>query len=453
MAEPDEIQELAYQHEGANWLSQRRYALLADEMGLGKTAQAVIAADRACLRTALVLGPASSTIKWGREWQRFSLWGDRQISVMQTGRDEPAPEGVTICSYSLANQPNVLKKLMDIHPDVIVFDESHFLKNPEAQRTIKMLSRDGLVQTAKRAWAISGTPAPNHYGELWLLLHVFGVYPHKYESFVRRFCKGYRSPHGFKITGSQNAEQLRPLLSKIMLRRKMDDVMSELPKIQFTEHVLKAGDIDEHMWFPEFDYDPCKRADMKDQMHMLESIVRDESMTMEQRLTQLEKIFKSVASARKWIGLSKVLPYAGLIHDELMSGLDKIVIFAMHRDVIEALAYELKAYSPLVVYGGTAQKKRQKRVDKFQNSLSHRVFIGQVVAAGTAIDLTAAHRLDFVEASWVPGENLQAAMRVRRIGQTRPVTARFITLQGTVDEPVQRAHRNKLKDMEKLMDD
>jgi SNF2 family DNA or RNA helicase len=82
-----------------------------------------------------------------------------------------------------------------------------------------------------------------------------------------------------------------------------------------------------------------------------------------------------------------------------------------------------------------------------------RVFIGQIQAAGVAIDLSMSHEVAFLEASWVPGENAQAAMRVHHLKQTHPVNIRFFSLADSVDERVQAILRRKTRDLTALFDE
>jgi len=62
-----------------------------------------------------------------------------------------------------------------------------------------------------------------------------------------------------------------------------------------------------------------------------------------------------------------------------------------------------------------------------------RVALCNIVAGGVGITLTASSDVDFVEQSFVPGEMAQAACRAHRIGQTRPVAVRVLTLANSVD--------------------
>jgi hypothetical protein len=80
-------------------------------------------------------------------------------------------------------------------------------------------------------------------------------------------------------------------------------------------------------------------------------------------------------------------------------------------------------------------------------------FPRQITAAATAITVTAASHVVFAEASWVPADDLQAAKRVRRIGQTRPVLVRFVSLAGSLDEATTDVLRRKARLLAQVMDE
>ena len=53
---------------------------------------------------------------------------------------------------------------------------------------------------------------------------------------------------------------------------------------------------------------------------------------------------------------------------------------------------------------------------------------------------------------WVPGNNAQAIMRCHRIGQTRPVLARFVALAGGADERISNVLKRKTRELSALFD-
>lgn len=441
-----------YQIEGADFLAQRSHALLADEMGLGKSAQAVRASDLVNARRIVVLCPASARTNWLRQFDRWSPFG-RPATGIYTSKDTPLADGVTVCSYDLATEPSVLRALRNLRPDVVVADEAHFLKSHSAQRTKAILGKEGLVHAARRVWAMSGTPAPNHPAELWVWLYVLGAYSGSYDSFVRRFCTGYRGKYDFKFTGGKNYAELRRLLAPIMLRRKKTEVM-DLPMMYFEDYTIEPGDSwnVEDIWFPEFLRHPERKIVLEqeeDKVRAALAAAKDGDLT-----AALASVGGAVATLRRYTGLLKVFPYIELVKSEMESGLEKLIIFCYHRYVIVALREYLRAYRPITLYGGTPALKRQKYIDRFIRKGKHRIALLQIQAAGTALDgmQDVCHHVDFLEPDWVPGNNVQAANRVHRIGQQHPVRVRFIGMAGSLDEMVSQTLRRKTETLSQIFD-
>ncbi len=444
-----------YQALGAQWLASKRLALLADEMGLGKSAQVIIAADQVRAKRVLILCPANARINWEREFTRWSN-GSRTFCLIKDKKVRPSPTDSVICSYDLA------PTLPDLGAfDLLVLDEAHFLKSHETKRTKAVFGRHGLIRRASRTWAISGTPMPNHPGELWPILFTFGVTSLKYGPFVDRYCKYWESQYGRQITGAVPARipELRELLSKMMLRRKKEEVMKELPAIHYTDLTVEAGEVDLHV-----DSSLMRYISPVDRTAELHSRLDEErkylAMSVDRLgfttdgMKSLEAMAGSVSTLRKYTGLQKVEPVAEILKEELSSGAyGKIVIFAVHRDVVMGLRARLAEFEPVTLFGGTQPTKAQKNIDRFQNDPKCRVFIGNIQAAGTAITLTSAHQVIFIEQSWVPGENAQAAMRCHRIGQTKPVFVRFVGLADSIDEKVARVLKRKTRDAIAIFDD
>lgn len=446
-----------YQKEGVEWLAPRKVALLADEMGLGKSAQAIVAAHSVRAKRILVICPAVARINWSREFQRWSPCPP-PFSVLFSLKDRPSASCSAICSFRYATEN--AEKLKEVGWDLLIIDEVHFLKSVSAKRTGKIFGRGGLVHSAQRTWILSGTPAPNHAGELWTILYVFGVTTLPYDKFVDRYCNTVDGPRGPSITGTKKSmiPELKNLLSKVMLRRKKMDVLKQLPPISFHETFVEPGavDLEIQAGFAEWMYP-------KDRSAELMGVIRGEEKVLEAALSldathsdtmkMMEGMAKSVSTLRRYVGLQKVQPVVEMVKGELSLGLyEKLVIFAIHRDVIEGLRRELHEYGAVTLYGGTALDARQRNIDKFQRNPKCQVFIGNIAAAGTNITLTAAHQVLVLEADWVPGNNAQAVMRCHRIGQLEPVTVRFVSLNHPVDERVTAVLKRKTKELAEIFD-
>jgi SWI/SNF-related matrix-associated actin-dependent regulator 1 of chromatin subfamily A len=448
-----------YQWTGAKFLAANNHALLADDMGLGKTSQAITAADMVGAQKILVICPAVARVNWQREFAMWSLFS-MTFKVCFSGEDEPTDR--TIVSYDYATDH--VKRLTRFVWDLVINDESHFIKEPEAQRTVAIYGKEGIVRKTKRMWDLSGTPAPNNAAELWPMLFTFGITTLSYTAFVSRFCKtcwvkGHGKPR-LKILGNKEEmiPELRDLLKKIMLRRLKEEVMTELPPIKYDDIVVEAGpvDIEVEASFARYIYPIDQRKELFEKMEKEKRIVEETVERLgftKNGMQVLEGIADSVSTLRRYTGLQKVKETADLITQELeVNAYDKIVIFAIHRDVIEGMRVKLSKFGAVTLYGGTPPASRQKNIDRFQNNPKCRVFIGNIQAAGTAITLTAACQVLFIEQDWVPGNNAQAAMRCHRRGQTRPVFVRFVGLADSIDQKVSQVLKRKAKDLTQIFD-
>jgi SWI/SNF-related matrix-associated actin-dependent regulator 1 of chromatin subfamily A len=423
-----------YQVEGAAFLARVKRGLLADEMGLGKSAQAIAACDELKAQRVLVIAPASLVENWRREFLRFQNIS-RYVAEPHrvTGGRGPL---VNVTSYDRAARDPEWLAVVDW--DVLILDEAHYLKNPKSKRTKAIFGPKcdgdgGLVSRAAHVFCLTGTPTPNNPSELWPMLRAVMPdsiqrptgKPFPYWPFIERYCVTQDTGFGIKIVRGKNLDELKGRIAPYILRRKKEDVLKDLPPIRFDTLALE-GKLDTTGG----DWDFLHNTLVLNGVEGLKSIA------------------PHVAQLRRVTGMAKVSAAAEWISDFLEGGEGKLVVFAHHRDVI---AYLAEAFpEAAVVTGDGAPAARQTAVDEFQRDPLTRVFIGQIQAAGTGLTLTAASDVLFVESSWTPSDNQQAAMRVHRIGQRNACLVRFAMLAGSIDEDIQRAVMRKTTDIARL---
>lgn len=445
-----------YQTDGVSWLIKKRLALLADEMGLGKSAQVITTADRIGAKRILVICPAVARINWVREFQKFSNTS-RGFTILLTTKDEIPTQSI-IVSYDLLTRLSATA-LGDF--DLILIDEIHYAKNTKTQRTHAIFGKKGIIHEQKpstKIWVLSGTPAPNHAGELWPLLFTFGKTRLNYEDFIQRFCTISKRTFGKKvfthITGTKRERipELRSILAQVMLRRTKEEVGHMLPKIFYSNILVEPGEIDltvEDLG-QNFFSKTCVadlEEKLKKELTILEGAVNTKDIEV------LKGLAKSVSTLRRYIGAQKVEKAAELISGELKAGLyKKIVVFAIHQSVIEGLRVRLKDYHPLTLYGGSKFNTAHGNIDKFQNNSKYQVFIGNIQACGIAINLTASHNVLMVEQEWTPASNAQAIARCHRHGQKNSVSVRIVSLANSLDEKIGEILKKKTSELTDIFD-
>jgi len=413
-----------YQEVGRDWLLSRLRAGLADEAGIGKTVQACAALERTA-KTAVVVCPASVVPVWEshlREW---------------------APSVRTkVMSYDRARRRALTETV-----DVLILDEAHYLKNPASRRTRAIYgpgcSGAGMMRRAERVWLLTATPAPNHPGEYWphfrALLPPYSV-PTKYHDFLTRYCHVRSTPYGLAPVGirAQHAQELMRLINSLFLRRRLEDVALDLPNWSWEPLRLAIPDVGD---LRKLAAENGRAAEL---LRVLESVE-----SVDDVLPALEQAAPALSTLRRMTGVLKAPAVVEWAHNYLLTG-RKLVVYAVHHDVLNTLHSQLAAYSPVQVIGSSSAAQRRAAVDAFQTDPNCRVFLGQVQAAGTGITLTAASTVLFAELPWTPGDVWQAAKRVHRIGQQHPVQVVLASVADSIDDAVARVLLRKERMMEAL---
>lgn len=422
-----------YQEEGVAFIDKRNgRALVGDEMGLGKTWQALAWLQlRTSARPAIIVVPASLKLNWEREAK--NLMESPKVQVL-SGRPNGTPltGEIIIINYDILDAWS--DRIVAYKPKAIVTDECHYYKNSKTLRTkaVKKISKG-----VPHFLALSGTPIVNRPVEMWNAISF--VEPKLFPSFfgfAKRYCGAKNNGFGWDFNGSSNTHELHEKLSgSIMIRRLKKDVLKDLPEKMrnvipmelSNEKEYKRAELDFIQWltkeFGQVKAQAAKRA---------EALVRIESL---KQLAVKGKMDEAV----EWIA------------DFLESG-EKLVVFAVHKNVIDAVMAAFPGIS-VKVDGSCSQEQRQAAVDSFQNNPDTKLFVGNIKAAGVGLTLTEASNTCFLELGWTPGDHDQAEDRVHRIGQTADsVNAWYLLAAGTIEEDIAKLIDVKRKVLAMVLD-
>jgi SWI/SNF-related matrix-associated actin-dependent regulator 1 of chromatin subfamily A len=419
-----------YQLYGALWLAQSERAMLGDPPGLGKTPQAIKACELVEATHVVVICPAVAVSNWRREWNE---WWTRPSWTVE----------LEVYSYDkIVRDKGLRQRLATMSFDVLILDEAHYLKTIDSGRTKCIYNPKkagaGISSSATYCWALSGTFAPNHVGEYWT--HLRTLFPSLLErtskeclgyiGFLKHFTHWKASEFGVQVLGvrRERRAEFAAVLREAGLRREIADVLPELPPISWGTVTVPAGDAEAELRAAEQDPNvQSLRQHLEETGNFLPDSVH-------------------FATLRRLIGRAKARSVAALVREELFQQqYFKVVIWAWHTEVIDALAESLGGFGPFVLDGRTPQHRRGGIVKQFQEQAGYTVLIAQIQAAGTAITLTAANQVVFVESSWVPDENEQAAKRCHRYGQQQPVFVRIAALDQSIDQIVAATINRKLQ--------
>ena len=419
-----------YQEEGATYCAGRETCGLHDEMGAGKSGQIIRAADLIGARRGIIIAPGFLPANWIGEFRKFAL-GDYRLCKGTNIHDFLAWKrgrfNILVTSYEQGVKWAKEIFLSGEPIDFCAFDEAHFVKNAETKRTKALLGEEldrtgGIATWAEHFWHVTGTPMANDPLDIYTFLKSVGaINGINITQFTKTFFHTHRSKFGSSQTPRvEMISTLQQLIRNNSIRRTKKEAGLQLPPIFLTSYLVD-GDKAELV------------ALMKEHPGLEKAIINALEMG---GLSFLDA--QHVGTLRRLIGEAKVVGYAEMLREELAQSGDKRVVYGIHRDVLQFLHQELnaKGMRAVLVQGGVSEAERMRAVDAFQNDADTRVFIGNIRAAGTGITLTAACDIDILESDWSPAGNAQAIMRVHRIGQTRTVQARFITLANSFDVKV-----------------
>jgi SNF2 family DNA or RNA helicase len=440
---------------GAKFLADRPVALLADQPRVGKTGAAIIAADYVMAQSILIVTTASGRPVWRRgmaEWSAFR----RSVQIVTPKDTLAGGTDVAIVGWQTVAMPALRSQLLKRSWDLLILDESHYAKSFDAARTCAVYGdydgahlhvKQSLVGRSAVKWCLTGTPLPNSPADVFPMLRALA--PERlgttwgptdvtgYAAFRDRYCvwrpmKPGRNPYARPvpvIMGGKNEPEMKARMEGFGLRRTQADVGIGEPVYEILPLLITEAQR------RKVDRDVNARA-------VLAAADAGATKTLEMHLGPL----------RRLTGEIKARAAVEAVREEFESGLDKIVLMAWHTEVIRILIEELSQFGVVGLDGSTSADNRQRAVDRFRDNPAIRVFVGQIVAAGEAIDLSAAATLWFVESSFQPAQMKQASLRVTNFGQARQVVVRVCALEGSIDDAVQTTLLRKWASIRKVQE-
>jgi SNF2 family DNA or RNA helicase len=377
-----------YQSFGARFALVQRRVMIGDEMGLGKTIQAIAAlAHLKALGHShfLVVCPASVLINWTREVTARS--GLRAYRLHGADRDASLNAWIKRGDIGVTTFDSLrgLTIPVDLAVAMLVVDEAHYVKNPQARRSEAVRAWTGRAQ---RVLFLTGTPMENRVEE--------------FKSLVTYLQPGL----GPTMSGSKavaGPDAFRRAVAPVYLRRNQEDVLAELPDLVRT---------DEWVEFSRHDYAAYRDA-----------VAEGNFMAMR----------RAAYSGRTAAQCAKLERLVELTAEAAANG-RKVVVFSFFREVLHTVwtALDQRSYGPLT--GTMPPAVRQDLVDGFSRVDGHAVLVSQIQSGGVGLNLQAASVVIICEPQVKPTTEEQAIGRCHRMGQVRSVQVHRLLVPNCVDE-------------------
>jgi SNF2 family DNA or RNA helicase len=404
-------------------LEQHPYFAIFAEQGTGKTLPTLIRILKLIrsgqIRNALIICPKAVRGSWERDIGKFFNKLDQLL----------LRKYLTITTYDLIWR----RKELDKQWDLIVLDESHFIKNRTSNRyngQIKIIVNpktgkkkrervtrgiQEISRTSKYRYILTGTPIGNsHWEEIWAQYDfldptIFG----KYSDFEKRYCILNQFYKPWKYL---NVDELKEKIfthSYRITKAECLDLPEKLPPERFTLELLEK----------------------KLYKEMLENYIAELDIEAKNPLARMTKLRQmcsgSIIDEQKEVHRLKC-EKAAILEEFLGSWDKKLVIFAEYTESIADIKRVLlkKKIAHVVLDGAQKDKTIWRR---FQEEAGLQVIVCQYQTAAAGIDLFAADTMLFYEPTLSSQTFEQACDRIHRPGQREKCSYILFETEKTIE--------------------
>lgn len=409
------------------------------EMGTGKTKVIIDLLSNLKRRQGnikvLVVCPLSVVGNWQRE---CAIHADNLTASLVVGdRYERAnallaKTDVYVINY--AGMRTMVDVLSKMDWDVMICDESHNIKNRTAQQS-KACYMVG--KKAQRRYILTGTLVTNKP------LDVFGQFKFLDEAILGQNYFAFQSRYAIMATRGKaqfpvafrNVEELSNRLapwSYRVLKSECLDLPEKVYETRYSELNPEAAAIYKSLG-----------SELVAELRGGDIVVASIILTKLLRFSQITAGFVTTASGEiREVGDRGKIKVLLELLDEAQG---KAVVWVRFRKEMEMVREVLrdKGIGHVSLSGEDSQADRQEAIERFDRDDGVKVFVGQIEAGGTGINLTAASLCVYMTNSYSLGTRLQSEDRLHRINQKQNVTYVDIVCPGTIDEHVIKLLRAK----------
>lgn len=395
------------------------------------------------LKKMLIVCPASVKYQW--ESVIKTLFENSKPFVVNGLYDSKYKSSITQTDFVIVNYDILFsKKDVESWADVLsyagfnimVIDESHKVGNQDSNRS-KSIYQLGLQIPYKVM--LTATPLTSNVVGLWGQLHVLD--PLRFASknkFLNHFAppvpktihvRGGGVKRVWKIGSVIHLEELQQLIREYCFIIQEDEVYKHLAGVQRIEI-------------------PCVIDDSK----ILNKISKLKSYSVN-KSDDLRHAKDLLITSRMDLGKAKVNTAVSWVSEWLESSTSKIVVFAYHRAVVEAIADKLGSVA-VKFYGGMGDKEKEQSKSAFINNPDVRVIVMNIDAC-TGVDglNTVSYTCFYTETTSLPQLFDQSEGRVRRTNSTFDVYFTYILKADVLDNAILSVMWERKKLFKEIMSD
>lgn len=428
----------------------------------------------------LVVCPRQARLNWQNEIERFAVVGGK-VCILRGGfhrrlcgitdavtEDKDCEFSVCVCSYESIE--NTWEAIGAVPWDLVIADESHYMKNQNAVRSKAMRK---LRDTTGRRMNLTGTPIVNHVFDLWAQWEFLAEGMSGFLTFekFRKFYGVFERAEGAAKKGGG--------VEKLLAMKNLPLIQERLARISFSITKKEAG-----LNLPEKMYDIYEvtmsatqreyyRKMQKELALQIKKDLKDKKLTADHILTRMLRLAQITSGHVKWDAefdddgemvtegkVEQIDPInlkAEAVVEMVKENLEndpgmKTIVWCCFREDIRIVGKYLKDAGIQFVeyYGAIKDADRDAAVMRFNSDPTCAVFLANQSCASEAINLLGypywntkpedatthtGHEI-YVSQDWSPVKRSQSEDRAHRRGTRSNVRITDLMVPGTVDEEI-----------------
>lgn len=432
---------MGHQKVANEFFIKRVFALNGSQMGTGKTFPALITArsllEKSEIKNCLIVCPSTVKYNWVKEIEKFLEYCSYSVIEGSERKREPLyydDSFFKIVNFELIRQ-DYKNVCYDAVFDCIIVDEAHRLKTQSSLQS-KAIRHFG--KKAKYRFGITGTPIHNRLQDLFAILEFIKPgYLGNYHHFkMRHAVIGYWG----QIEGYRNLPEVHEKLKSIMIRKKKEDVLKDLPPKIYKDIrlTMKKKQLDL--------YKKIKNETILDvdgnpqQGQVLTKMIR-----LREVCDTCELIDPENKESVKLTELKELL--TNLVEDG-----NKVVVFSQWLRMIKIISKNIK--QPHAILSGEIQVSggfREEIIQRFRESETTNILL-MTTAGGEGINLQCANYIIFVDLPFNPQMILQIEDRLHRKGQINKVTIIRLIIKDAIEDRVLEILKEKMELATRIVD-
>ena len=446
-----------HQLDAVDFLLKQEKSLLLDGCGVGKSLELILFAEtlkkRGLIDHCLVItGIAGLRGNWEREIAKFSHESSVVIGKYITRNGTTRYRPMAKRAEQLKNKIEEFFVLLNVESlrdnkiieaikksenkfGLIAFDESHRIGAPDTTQYSNIMKLDADFKVAATGTLIVNSPL-SAFPSLKFTCNDNAT--------LTTFKSQYCSFGGFgnkQIIGSRNLELLREEIENCSIRRTLNDVRDDIPKLTIDVEYLEMEEDQQKF------YEAIKEG-VKEEADRIE-LKAGNLLALTTRLRQATAC-PSVLTTQtiESIKVNRAFEYI----QEIISQGEKVVVFSMFKEPLNQLAAKLDGFRYSLNTGDVPDDIVMSNVARFQEDPNEQVFLGSFSKMGTGYTLNSSMYMICIDTPYTYSLFEQGFQRVYRISNMRPAFIKVLVCNDTIDERVQQIVETKRELGEYLVD-